>query len=139
MNGKEDDIVIVDDNPASAAETEIVIDAPEESVDDKFSDRVCVEDDYIIVKLLQPFQCRFRRNGSETVESINELRFRRANGGDLRAISSFRDEEERTFQLFMRLAGIVQVQFDKIEYNDLAFCMEAVEHFLLTGPGTGKS
>lgn len=140
---KDEDIIIVDDNPSADAPEEVV-GADELIVDDeegegKFTDRCRLEDDHLIVKLNKPFTCRYRRASTETTEETAELRFRRANGGDLRALANFRDEEEKTFRLFLRLSGLVEAQYNKIDYIDLQFCMEAIDHFLLTGPKTGKS
>jgi len=135
-----DDIIIVDDLDDLIGEN-MIVDKPNnpKTLD---GDRVRFEDDKMIVTLNKPFTCRYRRSGGiETNEITHELcfrRFRPANGGDLRALSTFRDEEDKTIRLFMRLSGLVEAQFDRIDYADLAFCMEALSDFLLTGRKTGR-
>ena len=137
----EDDIIIIDDK--HYAETSVDIISEDKLIvdenDDKFKGRCRIEDDQLIVVLNKPFTCRYMRGSTETTEETSEIRFRRANGGDLRAIGKFRNEEDKTFHLFLRLSGLVEGQYNKIDYIDLQLCMEAIDHFLLTGPETGKS
>lgn len=126
-----DDVVVIDED----ADEDAVVVADEGTTDD----RITRDGDKIVVTLDHPIQCRIKRGGVEREETIGKLTFRQPNGGDVRALASFTNEEEKSIQLFLRLSGLVQSQFDKMNYHDIAFCMEAIGDFLLGGRETGKT
>lgn len=129
---KNDDVIVLDDQQKD--EPVIV----EQSDDGKFKERVTHDGDSIVVKLAHPFTSRYRRNGTEVEETTDKLTFRPVNGGDMRALQSFRDEEEKSIKLFIRLSGLVEAQFDKLRMEDIEFCSEAIDSFLFGGRTTGK-
>lgn len=133
------DIAVIDEDQPQASAAVIVEKDEQPIVADKFKGRVSFEDEKMVVTLKFPFKTIFRKGTVERTEQIDRLRFRRANGGDLRALQNFRNEEEKTLQLFYRLSGLVEAQFDQVEYIDIEFCMAAIESFLLGGPTTGKN
>lgn len=135
MRNRQDDIVVVDeDNKANDRRVAMVEVTPEGA-----KDRVLFDGDNIIVKLNHPIKCRFRRNGAEVDELLEQITFRPVCGGDLRALASFRDEEEKSIRLFMRLSGLTEPQFDALRVSDIEFCMEAIDNFLSGGRTTGKN
>ncbi len=135
MRNRQDDIVVVDeDNKANDRRVTMVEVTPE-----GVKDRVLFDGDNIIVKLNHPIKCRFRRNGVEVDELLEQITFRPVCGGDLRALASFRDEEEKSIRLFMRLSGLTEPQFDALRVSDIEFCMEAIDSFLSGGRTTGKN
>lgn len=135
MSTRNDDIIVIDEDAKANDRCVLVKELAPEGADD----RVIQDGDNIIVKLNHPIKCRFRRNGIEADETVDQLTFRPINGGDLRALSSFRDEEEKSIRLFMRLSGLAEPQFDALRVSDIEFCMEAIDSFLSGGRTTGRN
>lgn len=149
------DVVVLDDKPASrrvseaAQDTavsdpkpkteEIAVDEEGGSVDD-YENRVTVNaDGSKTYTLLHPFKQRFRKPGGEEYEKeITSLTFRRFNGGDLSATASFTNEEQRGIQLFLRMAGISETVFEKIDGDDLDAAFQVQASFLSRIQKTGK-
>lgn len=126
-----DDIVVID---ADTAEDDVVV--ADEGTN---NERITRDGDKITVTLDHPIKCRIKRGGVEREETIDKITFRPPNGGDVRAMASFTNEGEKSIQLFQRLSGLVQSQFDKLDYRDIEFCMNAISDFLLGGRETGKT
>lgn len=136
MSNRQDDIVVVDED-RKVNDRRVVMGYAVAASD--ANDRVFFDGDNIVVKLNHPVKCRFRRNGTEVDELLEQLTFRPVCGGDLRALASFRDEEEKSIRLFMRLSGLTEPQFDALRVSDIEFCMEAIDSFLSGGRTTGRN
>ena len=87
--------------------------------------------------LQYPVQVKFRRNGKEVEESIEHLKFRRMNGGDMRAVAGIKDEGEMIAKLVCRLTNITGSVFDALDYADIMSAAEVVNGFFPDGLKTG--
>lgn len=95
-------------------------------------------DGSVTLTLKYPVRAQFKRDGIEREENINELRIRRANGGDLRMVMRLQKDEEKVIvELFKRLTGQPEAVFDKLDADDITRFSEEVERFLPQPPVTG--
>lgn len=146
MAPREDIIEIEDEGVAVESQTEI----PDIAIGDSasgggaagdYKNRVTENPDGTkTYKLLFPFTQRFRKpGGTEYEKTIDSITFRRMNGGDLKAIASFTNEEIRGIRLFQRLGGISDTVFEKIDQIDLECAFEVMGSFLSPTLKTGKT
>lgn len=146
MAPREDIVEIVDEGVAVESQTEITDIAIGDSASgdgdtDDYKNRVTENPDGTkTYRLLFPFTQRFRRpGGAEYEKTIDSITLRRMNGGDLKAIANFTNEEVRGIQLFQRLGGISDAVFEKIDQKDLECAFEVMGSFLNPTRKTGKT
>ena len=95
-------------------------------------------DGSITLTLKYPPRVQYKRDGQERDETIEQLRIRRANGGDLRMVMRHQKDEEKVIVLlFTRLTGLPEVVFDRIDADDITRFSAEVERFLPQPPQTG--
>ncbi len=78
---------------------------------------------YRILQLEHPFE---RTKG----EFISELKFRRLTAGDLRAASHCKNDTEMTLKLIARSCRLADVEFDKLDLEDMQKAGELISDFL---------
>lgn len=90
-------------------------------------------------ELKHPVTVKRRRDGQEIEETVSEIRFRRPNGGDLRAIAHIKAELEIACKLFTRVGGISEVIYDALDLEDIQGGMEMISDFLPESLKAGKT
>ena len=93
--------------------------------------------------LLTPVTLRYRRSSSSETreETLAELHLHRLTGADMRAISAASKEAQAAVAI-ARSARISEAKFaaiyDRMDGADIGFAARVLEHFLGSGPKTGR-
>lgn len=88
------------------------------------------EDGTVTMTLDYPITETVRR-GQETITNVvNEVKFRRINAGDLKAVANLKQEGDRMEVLFIRTTGLAAPTFSKLDAVDLVDGMAVIEGFL---------
>lgn len=137
-----DDIVVIDEEESTktAITDPAVIQDEEETETDALNPRIRRNDDgTVTLTLIHPVSVIYKRDGSERKDTIRELTFHRVTGADMRAVSSFTNDQERGIRLMCRLANIPVAVFDRLDGADIDGCSEVIEGFLPSSRKTGRT
>jgi hypothetical protein len=100
-------------------------------------------DGSVRLPLRMPVKLRYRRgsSGETREEALDELHMHRLTGADMRAISAASKEAQAAVAI-ARSARISEAKFaaiyDRMDGADIGFAARVLEHFLGSGPKTGR-
>lgn len=88
------------------------------------------DDGTVTMQLDYPITETMRRGQETNTTTVSEVKFRRVNAGDLKAVANLKQEGDRMEVLFLRTTGMAAPTFSKLDAVDLVDGMAVIEGFL---------
>jgi hypothetical protein len=137
------DTVVDEDRPVSfdTGKSNDVVDEDVNPLDALPDDAVRNADGSVTLPLHFPVAIRTKKDGKVKEKAYRELVFHRLVGADQRAIAAVSDEHTTvvTFSRSTRInQAIMNAIFDKMDLADVARAGRVLNHFLSSGPRTGR-
>lgn len=141
--GTEDEIVEEDDvEPVAEIEDPDIVDEDLPEEDRLPEDAIQNKDGSVTLPLKYPQVVKSRKNGEVRSRNFAELRFYRLSGKDQRIVSSVERQEDTIPTAFARSTRLNQKVmnnlYDKMDSHDIMRAGQVLNHFLATGPRTGR-
>ncbi|WP_417436597.1 hypothetical protein [Hoeflea sp.] len=136
------DQVIVEDGPVAIETGEDgVIDEDANPLDKLPKHAVKNDDGSVTLPLYEAVTLRTRKDGKIRERVFEDLRFYRLNGADQRAIAAAEDKDMAvvSFARSTRInQAVMNALFDKLDASDINYAGRVLNHFLSSGPRTGR-